>query len=270
MSNLGGFSEEALQLFQLAASERAYDFSEEGEVYDFTRCMRPNGTYYGTRGQCKSGSNAGAKAVAEPKVGPGRRDKELDRQVVGGQKAAARAAKKMAAEPKRQKAPRPDEETLNRRVAAQEKAEAELKRATKLRKAVGMAGPEQRALAQRMVDSAARRKASAGKDQLKDAHRQSSEKAKGAARAAKEAEKNFRSAEKELKKDPKNKELRARYKEAIKAANDAERELKRADRENDKAARARGRQYDREQRAMMTPAQRKADRELRQRMKELG
>ncbi len=190
MTNLGGFSEEALQLFQLAASERAYDFSEEGEVYDFTRCMRPNGTYYGTRGQCKSGSQSGPAEVKAP----------------AGSKA---------------KSPR---------VA----------------------------------------KAPADKNQLKDAHRQSSEKAKGAARAMKEAEKNFRSVEKELKKDPKNKELRARYKEAIKAANDAERALKQADRENDKAARARGRQYDKEQRAMMTPAQRKADRELRQRMKELG
>jgi hypothetical protein len=190
MTNLGGFSEEALQLFQLAASERAYDFSEEGEVYDFTRCMRPNGTYYGTRGQCKSGSQSGpaeAKAPAGPKA----------------------------------KAPR---------VA----------------------------------------KAPADKNQLKDAHRQSSEKAKGAARAMKEAEKNYRSVEKELKKDPKNKELRARYKEAVKAANDAERALKQADRENDKAARARGRQYDKEQRAMMTPAQRKADSELRRRMKEMG
>jgi hypothetical protein len=35
---------------------------------------------------------------------------------------------------------------------------AELKRAAKLRKAVGMAGPEQRALAQRMVDAAARKR----------------------------------------------------------------------------------------------------------------
>lgn len=43
MTNLGGFSEEALQLFQLAASERGYDeFAEEGETYDFTRCMRIN------------------------------------------------------------------------------------------------------------------------------------------------------------------------------------------------------------------------------------
>ena len=64
---LGGFSEEALQLFQLAASEQSYEFSEEGETYDFTRCMRADGTFYGTSGRCKSGSDAGAKEIAKPK-----------------------------------------------------------------------------------------------------------------------------------------------------------------------------------------------------------
>ena len=58
---LGGFSEEALQLFQLAASEQSYEFSEEGETYDFTRCMRADGTFYGTSGTCRKGSDAGAK-----------------------------------------------------------------------------------------------------------------------------------------------------------------------------------------------------------------
>jgi hypothetical protein len=217
MTNLGGFSEEALLLFQLAASERAYDFSEEGEVYDFTRCMRPNGTYYGTRGQCKSGSQSGPAEVKE--------------------KGAPKAPK-----PRAQKS-----------IKAAKGELALVKAATK-----GDKSPESK---QRLLNA---------KNQLRDAHRQSSDKAKAAARTMKEAEKNYRSVEKELKKDPKNKELRARYKEAIKAANAAERELMRADRENDKAARARGRQYDKEQRAMMTPAQRKADRELRQRMKELG
>jgi hypothetical protein len=49
MSNLGGFSEEALQLFQLAASERGYDeFAEEGHTHDFTRCVRHTGNMGGT------------------------------------------------------------------------------------------------------------------------------------------------------------------------------------------------------------------------------
>jgi hypothetical protein len=206
LTMLGGFSEEALQLFQHALVEKYYEFSEDGEVYDFTRCQRADGSFYGTSGRCKSGSEAGAKAreatkttggrkrretvdaknqakadrkaagvakrsatagrarllkeeldkvkdkmrgadsetqnrllreasaaadrrskegaKAEPKVGPGRRDKELDRQVVGGQKEAARAKAKLDAEPKKPQAGRPGPEELSRRVAAQEKAEA--------------------------------------------------------------------------------------------------------------------------------------------------
>ena len=67
MANLGGFSEEALQLFQLAASKQGYDFSEEGETYDFTRCVKPNGKAYGTAGKCKSGTEE-AKGPEEPKA----------------------------------------------------------------------------------------------------------------------------------------------------------------------------------------------------------
>jgi hypothetical protein len=213
---LGGFSEEALQLFQLAASEQSYEFSEGDEVYDFTRCMRPDGSFYGTSGTCKKGSAAGAKEKEAPKTAGGRkrrataegkaadaaarkaaggakrsatagrarllkeeldkvkdkmrgadsetqnrllkeasaaadsrskagetapkasrkkiaaakarqegRDVELDKQVVGGQKAAAKAKAKLDAEPKKPQAGRPSPEELNRRVAAQEKADKE-------------------------------------------------------------------------------------------------------------------------------------------------
>ncbi len=53
---LGRFSEEALKAF--AASHnldtRNQDFSEG--VFDFTRCVRPDGTAYGTRGKCRKGT----------------------------------------------------------------------------------------------------------------------------------------------------------------------------------------------------------------------
>lgn len=56
----GRISEEALELYNLLAAEKqGLDFSEEG-TYDFARCMRPDGTYYGTRGKCRKGSEAGA------------------------------------------------------------------------------------------------------------------------------------------------------------------------------------------------------------------
>ena len=53
---LGSFSEEALRAYsELAAQTRSADFAEGG-TYDFTRCVRPDGSAYGTKGQCKSGS----------------------------------------------------------------------------------------------------------------------------------------------------------------------------------------------------------------------
>ena len=52
----GSFSEEALlQFAELAAQAQSLEFSEGG-TYDFTRCVRPNGSAYGTGGQCKKGT----------------------------------------------------------------------------------------------------------------------------------------------------------------------------------------------------------------------
>jgi len=52
----GSFSEEALRAYsELAAEKQGLDFAE-GDSYDFTRCVRPDGSAYGTKGQCKSGS----------------------------------------------------------------------------------------------------------------------------------------------------------------------------------------------------------------------
>lgn len=63
----GSFSEEALEQFaQLAAQTQSANFSE-GDTYDFTRCVRPDGTFYGTRGQCRKGSQTGAKAAEKSK-----------------------------------------------------------------------------------------------------------------------------------------------------------------------------------------------------------
>jgi hypothetical protein len=62
----GSFSEEALEQFaQLAAQTQAADFAE-GDTYDFTRCVRPDGTAYGTRGKCRKGSEAGPAEKPAP------------------------------------------------------------------------------------------------------------------------------------------------------------------------------------------------------------
>lgn len=52
----GQFSEKALALFsQLAAQEIGVNFSE-GDSYDFARCVRPDGSTYGTSGRCRKGT----------------------------------------------------------------------------------------------------------------------------------------------------------------------------------------------------------------------
>ena len=43
-------------------------FNEDAQqVWDFVRCQRPNGTFYGTSGKCRKGSEAGAKEKIAPK-----------------------------------------------------------------------------------------------------------------------------------------------------------------------------------------------------------
>ena len=72
----GSFSNEALEQFaQLVAQAQAADFSES-DTYDFTRCVRPDGSFYGTRGQCRKGSQTGAKAAEEPRAKGARADKQ--------------------------------------------------------------------------------------------------------------------------------------------------------------------------------------------------
>jgi hypothetical protein len=72
----GLFSEEALlQYAELVAQSKSLDFSED-EFYDFTRCVRPNGTAYGTKGKCKKGTEQ-AKEVKSVQVGSKEGPKEL-------------------------------------------------------------------------------------------------------------------------------------------------------------------------------------------------
>ena len=72
-NTFGKFSESAI-----------VDFSEEmAERFDFTRCQRPNGTFYGTGGQCRKGAQVGPKEIAALKKaaagGNERAQKALDK-----------------------------------------------------------------------------------------------------------------------------------------------------------------------------------------------
>lgn len=57
----GSFSEEALKAYQEALAEQAGTDFVEGDSYDFTTCIRPNGSTYGTRGKCRKGTEGAAK-----------------------------------------------------------------------------------------------------------------------------------------------------------------------------------------------------------------
>lgn len=62
----GSFSEEALRAYsELAAEKQGLDFAEGG-TYDFTRCVRPDGSIYGTSGKCRKGTETGAKESSAP------------------------------------------------------------------------------------------------------------------------------------------------------------------------------------------------------------
>ena len=55
----GAFLEEALEAYQNAlAGKEGADFAE-GDSYDFTRCVRPDGSFYGTDGRCRKGTEVG-------------------------------------------------------------------------------------------------------------------------------------------------------------------------------------------------------------------
>ena len=61
----GSFSEEALLKYaEMASQTQPSDFAE-GDSYDFTTCIRPDGSAYGTSGKCRKGTEGVAKVKAK-------------------------------------------------------------------------------------------------------------------------------------------------------------------------------------------------------------
>jgi hypothetical protein len=84
---LGHFSEEAVEAFiQMSCEEKGLDYSE---TFDFARCQRPDGSFYGTRGTCKP------PAKATSKLGKGRNVGERNRNA-RVQSASDKIAKKLS------------------------------------------------------------------------------------------------------------------------------------------------------------------------------
>jgi hypothetical protein len=59
---LGSFNQKSLELFQEAMSESMFSDFSEGDSYDFTTCIRPDGSAYGTGGKCRKGTEGEAKS----------------------------------------------------------------------------------------------------------------------------------------------------------------------------------------------------------------
>jgi len=58
----GYFQDESLLIYsEIVAEKIGVDFSE-GETYDFARCVRPDGSAYGTSGKCRKGTEGEAKS----------------------------------------------------------------------------------------------------------------------------------------------------------------------------------------------------------------
>jgi hypothetical protein len=58
----GSFSDSSLEAFSNLLNKQKFDdFTESGGSYDFTRCVRPDGSAYGTGGQCKKGKEETAR-----------------------------------------------------------------------------------------------------------------------------------------------------------------------------------------------------------------
>jgi hypothetical protein len=74
---IGSFSEKGLEAYKEAiqAHSGRVDFSES-ETYDFTRCVRPDGSAYGTGGKCRKGTET--QAEKEEKPGRARRRSRED------------------------------------------------------------------------------------------------------------------------------------------------------------------------------------------------
>ena len=70
----GNFSVESLERYQSLLQQVGLP---EGETYDFARCVRPDGTFYGTKGKCMppnkpatSGKEEGSTTIEAPKPKP--------------------------------------------------------------------------------------------------------------------------------------------------------------------------------------------------------
>ena len=141
-------------------------------LYDFARCQRDDGSYYGTSGQCRKGKEVGAREIAMLKTAAeaGNKKAKLALEVVENKKTKAQAQKELgaAASPVTKKDPKAEYASLMKQqqelvqkgdIAGAMKLNDKIK--TVMKEASG--SPEQKA-ADASLKKAAEDKASAQKD----------------------------------------------------------------------------------------------------------
>jgi hypothetical protein len=76
----GSFSSQALEAYEaLIADTFSLDFSED-QVYDFTRCVRPDGSSYGSRGKCRKGTEQAKEGRQRPAMIYGKEETPSERE----------------------------------------------------------------------------------------------------------------------------------------------------------------------------------------------
>jgi hypothetical protein len=133
----GYFSEETLKQFAALAEEKfGIDFSERN-TYDFTRCVRSDGSFYGAGGKCRKGSEV------DPKSLPTRQLKTLANRPELDAKQKAAVVKELSTRKKAELRP-VSERGRTKSLAEQEAENKKLKEESEKLKAKGGYAPKDR------------------------------------------------------------------------------------------------------------------------------
>jgi len=268
------FTDEALRNARALAELKAQDSESFSEAYDFARCQRPDGSFYGTSGTCRKGTDAGA-APAKEKKSP---EAKAAARAAGGAKTSAKNARARMLKDELSKikdsikGKSPEEinkaiaaaaERADKRVAAGEGKAAPKKMKTDFRKDVEAGAAKRKARDEKIV-------ARQNRDRelltsIRGKVSEQSAKKKEVAALERQAKEAARAVKREASKE--NKEQLKRINAALRIQ---DRALTKMEREIDKMARERGRIAQQAERERMTPAQRAEAARVRKIIKERG
>jgi hypothetical protein len=252
------FTDEALRaayaLAELKYSEDPEDQQAFAEAYDFARCQRPDGSFYGTSGQCRKGKDAGAKPE-EPKKAASAAHTKKERERLSPELEAYRK----------------ERDAMTAKIRSDAQKEGEQKRAaaggkklkTDFRKDV------EKGAAKRKVADEKRAARMTRDNELRGQIREGMAALKPVKAELARRERAMKEAERRVKKDP-SKENRANLKTMQRAVREQDLAARKAEREIEKMAKERLRISQQNERERMTPAQRREAARVRKIIKERG